>query len=450
MAIALVGRPNVGKSSLFNRLVGRRKSLVWNEEGVTRDRVLGHWKVSGRSDPIELWDLAGWGHGQDLKKLPKAWGSQIELFVFVIDGSAALRAEDLDVLDQLRKLNKHFLVVLNKSDKNSFKDYSTEIYERGAPEVLEISAERDQGIEELESSVRKIYSKIKRPGRVLKEDMKEPDRRILILGRPNAGKSSLLNRLAGTELAIVSNTPGTTRDIVEFQKSFDDLRWEFLDTAGVRKKSKIYRRENPVEIFSTQKALKELERVNYCLLILEPHPKGRIHTQDKKLLKLVRESQKPCVVIVNKWDEVRDRWTESEYCRSIRYDLGEASYLPILCISAKTGYHIKRIYDQLRKIEGQIRKIPTPQLNRFLKELQMVKAPRIARKGSREGKRRTQTQYLRYYYMLQTDLCPPSFQIFTNAPQSVPKDERRFMERSLRENFALEGLPIRIIFRKKS
>lgn len=447
MAIAFIGKPNVGKSSLFNRLVGRRRSLVWNRPGVTRDRVVETWNLEHFSElSFEVWDMAGWGHADSLGNLPVEWRSQIDFIVFVVDGSEEPSALDRDCLQQVRKLNIPFCVLANKSDKKSFSDNRHLYQEFVGREPLEISAETKEGLRDFEEFIAEQSKSFNR-----KQHKKvEYDRRILVLGRPNAGKSSLINRLAGTKISYVSETPGTTRDVVEVLKKIGGTKFLFVDSAGVRKKSRIYKKEDPVEIFSASKALAELERADLCILLMEPHARAKIQTQDKKLLKLVRESGVPCVVGVNKWDSIRDQWKEGAYKRQMALDMGEMSYLPIRCVSAKTGLNVKRLLDAVLELDSKIRKYPTSQLNKWLQEVQQIKAPRIAKKGIKAAKIRTATQYLKYSYMVQIKERPMEFSIFCNAPHLIPKDEGKRLHNEIRKAFELDGIPIKIHFRRKN
>lgn len=447
MAIAIAGRPNVGKSSLFNRLIGRRKSIVWDRPGVTRDRVKGRWQLPDQEE-YELWDLAGWGDGEHLKRLPKEWLPQIELFLFVVDGSMELTPEDYSCAEQLRKFGIPFITVINKSDKKAYDEFHFQAFNFSKKDPVLLSAETKQGTDSLIESVQEI---LKNRGRVRKAPLHsvKSDFRVLILGRPNAGKSSLINRLAGTEVSIVSETPGTTRDIVEIQRKAFGKTWEFLDTAGVRKKARIYDKNDPVEIFSATKALQAVEQCDFVIFLMEPHQKGMMHTQDKKLLKILKESCKPAILAVNKWDEARENWKESSYRKQLAYDLGEFNFLPIVFVSAKTGYHIKALMEELKKLSQKVKKYPTSALNKFLQDLNETRSPRIVRPGIKSKGLRTATQYLKFNYMVQISDSPMSFQIFCNAPHLVPKDEKKYLENKLREAFELWGVPLQLIFRKK-
>lgn len=444
MAIAIIGRSNVGKSSLFNRLVGARRSLVWDELNVTRDRIIGSWKLNEKE--VELWDLAGWGSGEAFSEIPKEWIPQIELFLFMVDGSSPLTSIDFECLKQLRRWAKPFLVIANKSDKRSFESQSSEVFKLSQTPIF-VSVETKRGIQDISEATLEILDK---PEVTAKAAVKQKsDFRILILGRPNSGKSSLLNRIMGTKISYVSDVAGTTRDLVEAQKTLFNKKWTFIDSAGVRKKSKIYKDENPIEIFSSIKALQELKKSDACILLTEPHPKALVHTQDKKLLRMIRESQIPSLFVVNKWDTMKSQWKERAYKDDLRYDLAEMAHLPIVLASAKTGFHVAKIFENIWDLIKRQRKISTSKLNQFLQEIQKNRDPRIARKGTKIGKRRTQTQFLKYFYLVQIAERPMKFQIFCNAPHLVPKDEKRFLENQLRKHFLLEGLPLEMSFRRK-
>ena len=450
MAIAIVGRPNVGKSSLFNRLVEQRQSLVWNQAGVTRDRVVGRWQLSQSSEKYELWDMAGWGYGKSLRSIPKEWLNEIKLFIFVVDGSVPLTALDRDCFSYIRALNKPIILVANKSDKKSFGELSLEVSDLGVSKFISLSIEQKRGIGELEEEVALKMEKLHIGKKPVKKRVKKIDRRVLILGRPNVGKSSLINRIAGTRISVVSEISGTTRDLVNCQRKIGSQTWQFVDSAGVRKKSKIYGRNDAVEIFSAKKALMELKQSYFCILLSEVHPKVQLPTQDKKIFRMIRESLIPSVIAVNKWDQMKANRKERSYQRALTADLGEFVYTPTLLISAKTGYHVKALLESLRKMERRIRKISTPKLNQWLTSVQKERQPRIAKKGSKKGKLRTQTQYLKYTYMVQTGERPMSFHIFCNSPHLIPRDEKRYLENRFRLEFKLEGIPLQFTYRGKS
>lgn len=450
MAIAILGRPNVGKSSVFNALIGKPQSLVWNKPGVTRDRVRAHFELDN-GESFELWDFAGWeaeSHSSFRSFPLDAWKDQIELILFVVDASVELTAMDLELAQRIRRLNLPVLLVFNKSDKKTFlPERVAENHVFKSWPAVNLSAEQKEGLLDLKEFVRdmhrrKDFKKINSP---------EAHKRVLILGRPNVGKSSLMNRLAGTDISFVSDQAGTTRDLVEFDKKIDGHTWQFLDSAGVRKKGKIYgRHAEPVEIFSVYKALQELKKIDLCILLVDPHKRALFHTQDKKLLKLVAESKVPCLIVVNKWDTMRDLYSQAQYKLQLQWDMGSFAYLPLRLISAKTGFQVKSMLRDLESIDKRFKKLKTSELNKWLVQVQTEKQPRVAKRGQKSPGCRTQNQYLRYFYMVQTSERPLRFQIFCNAPQAVAKDEKRFLERRLRETYQFEGLPIEFFFKKKA
>ncbi len=440
--VAIAGRPNVGKSSLFNRLTGRRRSLVWNEEGVTRDLLKGQW-VLNSGGKVEIWDLAGWGKfGLSFQNLDKERISSIDLILMVVDGSEPLTSDDYECLSAIRRMNRPLALVINKADKKQFKVHAQEILKNFSGPLIEISAEQGRGISELDQATHDILKLEAESESQLAEKSLE---RVLILGRPNVGKSSLLNVLAGETISFVSDQAGTTRDLLEVPLH----NWLFVDSAGVRKKSKIYATNHAVEIFSTQKALKSLRDADACLFVVEAQKDGGLGTQDKKLLKLVRQALVPTIVVVNKFDIVRRDIKEKDYREELRYELPELAQTPILFVSAKTGFHVTKVFQLLTELKARMTKIPTSKLNQWLKTTLEKRPPRVAKRGKTEGKLRTATQYIQMKYAVHVSVKPMTFQIFCNAPQAIAEEDKRFLTSRLREDFQLTGLPLRLIFRRK-
>lgn len=446
MIVAMVGRPNVGKSSLFNRLVGSRKALVWNQAGVTRDLLKGEWK-SDRGT-IEVWDMAGWGKfGTSLKTLPSEWRERIDAFVFVVDGSEPLTNDDHECLNQLRRLNRPFVICVNKSDKKTFQIHSHEIHSFVKAPAISVSVEKKIGLESLADELIHLL-----PNATDASNTVTPTSRldVVILGRPNAGKSSLLNQLAGESRAAVSAEAGTTRDVLEHVITDRGIEWHFIDTAGIRKKAKIYgRNADPLEIFSIEKALGALEKADLAVMLVEANKEGRLTTQDKKLLNLIRETLTPTLLVVNKWDLYRKDWDEKKYRSELRSHLDDLNFLPILFISAKTGFHLGRLTLALKQINARRIRIPTPKLNRWLQQTMKSRPPRVAKKGRTNRLTRTQTQYVNLPFMVQISERPMTFQVFANAPQAIAEEDKRFLTKSLRAEFHLEGIPLKFVYRKK-
>jgi len=454
MAIALIGKPNVGKSSLFNRLTKSRRSLVWDQPGVTRDIVRGVW-TSDSGQGYDLWDLAGYGmFGVSLLNMPQDLRDQIDFALLVVDGSAELTAEDRECVSDARRLNCPLVIVANKADKRTFEDHKDEILKFFKLPLVEVSAETKVGLNEIEEAledlVRKHPDRAERCRAQSPSDSKK-EHKILILGRPNVGKSSLMNVLSGQTISLVADQAGTTRDVVSHSIERKSIRWTFLDTAGIRKKPKIYGRDaDPIEIFSAEKALQEIKKADQVILVMEPAPYADARSQDKKLLSLIRQELKPTLIIVNKWDLARREWTEKDYRIHLKDFLGDLSHLPVLFVSAKTGFHVPKIFQILEEMAAQFKPIPTSRLNSWLKKTLLLKPPRVARRGQNLKTGRTPTQYLSIQYMVQTKVRPMTFLFFCNAPQAVADDDRRFLENQLRKTFSLVGFPVQLNFRKKN
>ncbi|MBN8555648.1 MAG: ribosome biogenesis GTPase Der [Deltaproteobacteria bacterium] len=477
MIIALAGRPNVGKSSLFNRLIGKRKALVWDHAGVTRDLIKGIWD-SDLLGKVEVWDLAGFGkEGISIHTVDQKLKSKIDLILLVVDGSEPLTGEDRECFSIVRKYGKPVVVAINKSDKREFKNYSSEIYREFKTETVEISAEQQSGVSEISEAIQKllpnaVVEKIPEPkddGEFENEEgddeniedekiEKEKARRksakektIVIVGRPNAGKSSLINKISGEPVAFVSEKAGTTRDPIQTTVKREGIEWTLKDLAGVRRKSKVYgRKADPLEIFSMQFALKAMKQSDAALFIVEANKEGKLHSQDRKLLHLIRASMIPTLVLVNKWDLVRKDWKEEDFKSLLKDHLKDLSFLPVLFVSAKTGYRVEKIFQSLKEIAERMQKISTSKLNRWLQETLQAKAPRVAKHGITTDKKRTQTQFLHFSYVVQTSDNPMTFQFFCNAPQAVAEDDKRFFENKMRRTFHLSGIPLKFIFRKKT
>jgi GTP-binding protein len=454
MAIALIGRPNVGKSSLFNRLTRSRRSLVWDQPGVTRDIVRGAW-TSDNGQKYELWDLAGYGmFGVSLMNIPEDLRTRIQFAILVVDGSSELTEEDRECIKDLRKLNCPTLLIANKADKRTFETHKDELLEYFKSPIIEVSAETKVGLNELEEGLEALVRD--HPDRaerclVRENASTKNEHKILILGRPNVGKSSLMNALAGQTISLVADQAGTTRDVVSHSIDRKATRWTFFDTAGVRKKPKIYGRDaDPIEIFSAGKALQEIKKADQVVLVMEPEQYAEARAQDKKLLALIRQELKPTVIILNKWDLARKDWSEKDYRNNLKDFLGDLHHLPILFVSAKTGFHVPKIFQILDEMASQFQTISTSRLNSWLKKTLLLKPPRVARRGKTLKTGRTPTQYLSIQYVVQTKVRPMTFLFFCNAPQAVADDDRRFLENQLRKSFPLVGFPIQLNFRKKN
>lgn len=449
--IALAGRPNVGKSSLFNRMLGKRKALVWDRAGITRDVLHAKWRAPDDRE-VDLWDMAGWDKfGISIKNMEPELLSRISLVVAVVDGSEPLTGDDRDGFNTLRRLGIPVIVAINKSDKRSFENHSNEIYEIFQGKAIPIAAETAAGVAELEDAILEELKKLPAEKQDTPNLRDKDAKRVLILGRPNVGKSSFMNRIAGETISLVSEVAGTTRDTVEYQLKREGRTWLVKDSAGVRKKGKVFgRKADPVEIFSVQFALKSMKHADFGIFIIEANEQAKLHSQDKKLLHLLRSSLIPSVILVNKWDLFKKRHDEDEYRDEIKSQLGDLGFVPILFVSAKTGFHIEKVWQMLREMDSRLKPISTNKVNTWLQKLLEIRAPRVAKKGTTTRHGKTQTQYLNFTYAVHTSVRPMSFQIFCNAPYAVGDDDRRYYESQIREEFHLQGIPVRLVFRKKT
>ncbi len=431
--VALIGRANVGKSTLFNRLVRSRRALVEGRPGITRDRVAAHTRLEGKD--VLLVDTGGLDPEAE-QGIPAAIRAQVDLVVrdaavilFVVDARDGLLPPDHEIADLLRRAGPQVIVVANKSDTPKLEVASGEFHALGFPEVIPISAEHRRGIVDLEITIAERLPEGE-AGTYAEDDTP----RFAIVGRPNVGKSSLLNRLLGEERNIVADEPGTTRDATDSRLRVGDRDVILVDTAGLRRQGK---RSRAVERGSALMAVRSLERANVGLLVLDA-AEG-ITDQDLKIARLALDRGRPLILLLNKWDVVAETGRAREVERQIDRRLGFVPEPIILRVSAKTGSGVGRILRQALELLAKLQvSVPTSELNRALEEAVARYAPPM------RGRRRA-----RFFYATQTSSTPLTVLIFMNDPELVPDNYRKYLVSFFRERFGVRSAPLRLRLRAR-
>jgi GTP-binding protein len=432
--VAIVGRPNVGKSTFFNRIAGKKISIVKDEPGVTRDRIYADSEWLGNA--FSLVDTGGLdfqNQDQTAKNILNQAQLAIELadtILFFVDGKEGLTSADREVAVYLRKSKKPILLVVNKLD-NFDLSQMYEFYELGLGEPLPISAEQSKGLGDLLDKVLETFD-----SRV-EVDVEEDTIKIAIVGRPNAGKSSITNKLLGEERVVVSSEAGTTRDAIDTPFKYYGKNYTVIDTAGMRRKSKID--FESIEQYSVIRALEAVRRADVVLGVLDSNE--GIAEQDVRILGYVHEQGKPSVIIMNKWDLIeKDEKTMKEYLNQLKQDLSFMSYFQPLFISTLTGQRFSQIMPTVEKvIENAARRVKTSVLNEIIGD-----AVRVTPPPSRSGKP------LKILFATQVATNPPTFVIFVNDSKLVHFSYERYLENALRRALPLEGTPIKLIFRNRN
>ena len=433
--VAIVGRPNVGKSSLFNTIYGERISIVHDTPGVTRDRIYADAEWNSRK--FILIDTGGIEPKSEdtiLKQMrmqAEIAVATADVIIFLCDVRAGLLADDKDIAVMLKKSGKPIIVCVNKVDKVGEVPYEFyEFYELGFDrDPIALSSLHGTGSGDLLDA---IIEECDFP-----EEQEEDDSiiNVAVIGKPNAGKSSIINRMCGEERMIVSDIAGTTRDAVDTLVENQYGKYNFIDTAGIRRKAKV---EDRIEKFSVLRANMAVERANVVLLMIDG--KDGITEQDEKIAGIAHEAGKACIIVVNKWDAVeKDNSTTKEVTTRIRTALAYMPYAPIVFVSALTGQRVMNIYSMINDVyNSSCHRVSTGMLNDVLNDaMTRVQPP------SDRGKR------LKIYYMTQTAVCPPTFVIFCNSEELFHFSYRRYIENCLRDTFGFEGTPIKIIIRQK-
>ena len=432
--VAIVGRPNVGKSMLFNKLAGKRLSIVEDTPGVTRDRLYADCDWNGREFTIV--DTGGIEPRNDNEILQFMRGQaeiaidNADVIVLVCDIRTGVTAADQDVANLLLRSKKPVVLAVNKADRVGPTDPDVyEFYNLGLGDPIAISAIHGLGVDEMLDACFEYF-----PDEV-EEAEQEDVIKVAVIGKPNVGKSSLVNRILGEERVIVSNVAGTTRDAIDsyFENSYG--KYNFIDTAGMRKKSKV---DDSIERYSVLRATMAIERSDVCLILIDAQ--DGVTEQDTKVAGLAHDAGKACIIVVNKWDLIeKDGKTMDRMREDIRRDLSYMPYAPILFISALTGQRVNRLFELINYVNDQAAvRITTGMLNSVLADAQTRVQP-----PTDKGRR------LKIYYMTQVGVKPPHFVIFCNDKKLVHFSYQRYLENQIRGVFGLEGTPITITIRQK-
>ena len=434
--VAIVGRPNVGKSTLFNRLVGERRAIVEDQPGTTRDRVYGITEWGGTEftvvDTAGLMDLDETEAAKyvDIAKHTRNQArtaiDEADVIVFMVDTKSGLSAGDHEVADLLRRTDKPTILVANKADSSARREMTVDFYELGLGEPIAISSYHGTGTGDLLDRVVEALPEY--------EEMPETEGpRIAIAGRPNVGKSRLLNALMGQERSIVSDVPGTTRDSVDTELVWAGQPLTLIDTAGIRRRGRV---DAGIEQYSVLRSMRAIDRSDVVLLVIDATES--FTAQDLHIAGYVEEQKKGMVVVVNKWDLIeKGATTMDEYRARSREALDFMPYAPLTFISAKFGQRVHQVLElALTVVEERTKRVPTAALNKLLKDAVANHPP-----PSKPGK------WLKFYYATQADVSPPTFIFFVNDPQQVHFSYKRYLENLLREEFGFVGNPLRLSFR---
>ena len=460
--VAIVGRPNVGKSALFNRLAGRKLAIVHDQPGITRDRVSA---ISRRDTcPFTVWDTGGiFGVGEhelgaQVRRAAEEALRESDLLLFVVDAKEGVSPIDKELAGMLRKSQKPVVLVINKIDTEKHDPLATEFDSLGFEPSVAISAEHDRGISDL---ISEIEQRLPASSRDVPSRTNEKQIAIAIVGRPNVGKSSLINSIVQSERAIVSELPGTTRDSVDIIYERDGKKFIFIDTAGIRRRGK---QSTSVEVFSVMRSERSIRRADLCVLIVDLTM--GVTAQDKRIAGLIQQARKPALIILNKWDQIKrrreEKRTAGQVIEETRARMFFLNYAPVLITSALTGENVDNIFACVKTIERAAqRRIGTGVLNRFLRQAFEANPPPIV-KGRR----------LKLFYATQTGsggsppveeereknsviakpsdaIAPPEFVLFVNDPRLLNETYRRYLESRIRKVEPYDGLPITFALRAR-
>ncbi len=428
--VALVGRPNVGKSTLFNRLVGTKTAIIEDVPGITRDRIYGDAKFGNYL--FHLVDTGGIDisdadFNEEIKLQVEIAILEADVIVFVVDAKEGITVNDLVVKDMLLKSGKKIIVAINKIDSKLAKDNIYDFYELGFETYINISSEQNEGIYELLTEITSDFKEI--------EAEEENVIKFSVIGRPNVGKSSLVNAILNEERVIVSSVAGTTRDAIDTPFMYHDQKFVVIDTAGMRKKGKIY---ETVEKYSLLRSMKAIDRSNVCLLVIDA--KEGIIEHDKHIAGYAIEAGKPIIIVVNKWDVIENKDEQmKKFTKDIRNNFQFMDYAPIVYLSALTRKRLHTLMPEVIKVyQNSTKFIATNLINDCIKDAYNLNLP-----PSYKGKR------LKIYFCNQTMIQPPTFNIQVNNKSLVHFSYQRYLENKIRESFDFEGTPIVLKFKNK-
>lgn len=432
--IAIVGRPNVGKSTLFNRIAGKQKAIVIDEPGATRDR--NYMDCVYQDKAFTLIDTGGFEPSSEEKILVQMREQsnlaieEADVIIFLMDGRDGLTPSDMEIARQLRGKNKNVFYVANKVDGERHTDLLTDFYRLGMDEIHSISAQHGLGVDELLNIVVRDF-----PERATDQEDQETQIKIAIVGKPNVGKSSLVNKILGKERSIANPMPGTTRDAIDSTVKVHGKNYLLIDTAGIRRKSKI---SQTLEKYSVVQALKSINRCDIALVLIDAEE--GITEQDTKIIGLAYERGKACVIVVNKWDKIeKDNSTVGKFVEDIKDTVKFLDFAPIIFISALTGQRAPKIFDLIDRVyEQYTKRVGTSPLNDLIeKSVRKNPMPRY------------QNRQMHIAYATQTDIKPPTFVFFVGHAKGIHFSYERYLMNQIREEFGFDSVPLKLIFRKK-
>jgi GTP-binding protein len=434
--VALVGRPNVGKSTLFNRLVGRKEAIVHDQPGVTRDRHYGD--VLSRGRRYTLVDTGGFDPESEdpmrmgIKRQVEVAVAEADVIVCVLDAAQSIVPADHKEVALLRRAGKPVIFIANKADSPRLENEAADLYRLGMERLLHVSALHGRGIDELEAAIEAALP----PPTNAPAAEDDGAVRIAIIGRPNAGKSSLVNRLAGEERVLVDSRPGTTRDPIDLRIERDGRPWILVDTAGIRRKSKVHKENDVVEAVSVLQAIRAMERCDVVVLMCDA-AEG-VAEQDAKILGLAVDRGRAVVIALNKIDLV-DKPRHKKLDEEARDKLSFVPWAPIVHVSAQTGRGMSILFETVGRVAGAMhRRVPTGELNRFFEQVLATHPPPTS--GGKAP---------RLYYVTQAEASPPLFVVIASDPEKLHFSYRRYVMNQLRKAFGFEGVPVRVKYKEK-